>query len=100
MKSTLEGKINLGKTLISELNQIGIFSLEDLTKTGSVLAYLKICLNKQVNKLPFCYYLYSFEGAIKNIHWTKFSKSEKKRLVDLVYQSYERKISVKNFSCS
>jgi hypothetical protein len=53
MKSTLEGKINLGKTLISELNQIGIFSLEDLSKTGSVTAYLKICLNKQVNKLPF-----------------------------------------------
>jgi|JI102314A2RNA_FD_contig_31_7290655_length_235_multi_3_in_0_out_0_1 hypothetical protein len=53
MKSTLEGKINLGKTLISELNQIGIFSLEDLSKTGSVTSYLKICLNKQVNKLPF-----------------------------------------------
>ena len=100
MRSPLEGKINLGKKLISELNQIGIFSLEDLRKTGSVTAYLKICINKQVNKLPFCYYLYSFEGAIKNIHWTKFSKSEKKKLVDLVYKTYGEKLPVKNFSCS
>ena len=92
MQTDLQGRINLGKKIISELNSIGVFTLEDLKKKGSRNAYLQICIKNNKEKLPYCYYLYSFEGAIQNIHWTKFTKQEKKRLVDSIYQSYEKKI--------
>jgi DNA transformation protein len=92
MKTELKGRINLGKKIISELNEIGIFTLEDLKKKGSSIAYSQICINNNKGKLPYCYYLYSLEGAIQNIHWTKFTKQEKKRLVDSIHQSYEKKI--------
>lgn len=67
---------NIGKTLEKELNNVGIKSVEELRKIGSVEAtvrlnnYEKSCYNK----------LYALEGAIQNVRWHQLSKDHRTKL--------------------
>lgn len=67
--NSLKGAKNIGATIEKRLNEIGVFSLTDLAQITPVKAYQNIC-NQHPNKtFPICYYLYSLQGALLDLHW-------------------------------
>ena len=73
MKSKIDNNLrnakNIGATIEKYLNEIGIFTLADLAETTSVKAFIKIREQHPEKTIPVCYYLYSLEGALLNLHW-------------------------------
>ena len=67
---------NIGKVLETQLNQIGINSVEELREIGSIEAVIRLntidksCYNK----------LYALEGAIQGIRWHQLSKEFREQL--------------------
>jgi len=71
---------NIGKKIAGRLNEVGIFSEEELRIIGAVAAH-KMIKEKYPNEtLPICYYLYSFEGALCNKHWNDIGLERKRQL--------------------
>ena len=54
--------------------------MADLEKMTSVEAFKKICGNYPDKKVPVCYYLYSLEGALLNLHWNDIPSELKEEL--------------------
>lgn len=71
---------NIGKTIEKRLNEIGVFSLADLAETTSVEAFRKIKENHKEKTIPVCYYLYSLEGALLDLHWNDLPLELKEEL--------------------
>lgn len=67
--NSLVGARNIGSTIRLKLNEVGIFSLADLAETTAVGAYKRICQNNPGKTFPVCYYLYSLQGALLDLHW-------------------------------
>jgi DNA transformation protein len=75
---------NIGKKLATRLNEVGIFSEEDLRQVGAVGAHRLIKQRYPDETLPVCYYLYSFEGALTEKHWDDIGASRKQQLKALI----------------
>lgn len=76
---------NIGKTLNSQLLEIGISTPEQLTKLGAKQAWLNI----QAIDPSACYNrLCSLEGAIQNIRWHYLSDDTKKDLKEF-YEAFK-----------
>jgi DNA-3-methyladenine glycosylase I len=73
---------NIGKKIEKRLNEINVFNENDLFTLGSVNAYRQIKKNYPDETLPLCYYLYSFDGALRDVHWNEIGESRKKKLKD------------------
>lgn len=72
---------NIGKKLAIRLNEIGVFSEQELRLLGAVEAH-KLIKQKYPNEtLANCYYLYSFEGALTDQHWNSIGEAKKQQLV-------------------
>jgi len=71
---------NIGATIAHRLNGAGIFSEHDLRSVGAVEAHRLIRNNHPEKTLPVCYYLYSFEAALSNLHWDDLTESRKRAL--------------------
>jgi len=71
---------NIGKTVASRLNEIGVFSKKELANIGAAKAYCWMKSNYPSTTLPVCYYLYSLEGALTDTHWNDIPESTKKKL--------------------
>lgn len=75
---TLSKLPNIGPTLETELNAIGVRTYDDLKSLGSVEAVLRLgvvgnaCYNK----------LYALEGAILGIRWHDMPSDHKNQLKD------------------
>lgn len=67
----------LGPVSENHLNEIGIFTRDDLEKTGPVRVYLMLRASGHAN-LNF---LYAMVGALNNVHWTRIARKEKGRLL-------------------
>lgn len=78
--SNLKEAKNIGTTIEKYLNEIGIFSLADLAEITSVEAFKKIRKNYPGKTFPVCYYLYSLEGALLNLHWNDLPPDLKEEL--------------------
>ena len=75
---------NIGKKIAGRLNEVGIFSEDELQIVGAVKAH-EMIKNKYPNEtLPVCYYLYSFEGAISNKHWNAIGEEKKRELKEKI----------------
>lgn len=70
---------NIGKVLEGQLNDVGIYTVDDLINIGSKEAWLKI---KEVNDSACINRLMALEGAIQNIRWHDLSKKDKQNLKD------------------
>lgn len=68
-RNSLLGAKNIGSTIQKRLNEIGVYSLADLAEISPVIAYKKICEQNPGKTFPVCYYLYSLEGALLDLHW-------------------------------
>lgn len=71
---------NIGKKLAARLNEVGIFSEDELRVAGPVKAHQMIKLRYPDEILPVCYYLYSFEGALCDRHWDDIDETRKQEL--------------------
>ncbi len=80
MNNSLKGEKNIGPTILKRLNEIGVNSFADLAEMTSVKAYMKICEENPGKTFPVCYYLYSLEGALLDLHWNDLPKDLKKDL--------------------
>ncbi len=69
LSNNLKGAKNIGATIEKRLNEIGVFSLADLAQMTAVKAYQSICKQKPDRAFPVCYYLYSLQGALLDLHW-------------------------------
>lgn len=72
---------NIGQKIAGRLNQAGIHSEADLRAVGAVGAYRRIKANHPGETLPICYYLYSFEGALRDRHWNDINEERKQVLL-------------------
>ena len=78
--NSLKGAKNIGTTILKRLNEIGVYSLTDLADMMPVKAYKKICEQNPGKTFPVCYYLYSLEGALLDLHWDDLPEDLKKDL--------------------
>lgn len=69
MTSDLAELTNIGATIRKRLNEIGIYTRADLERVGPVNAYKRIRRNNPDRIIPVCYYLYSLQGALMDLHW-------------------------------
>ena len=79
--NSLRGAKNIGATIRKRLNEIGIYSLADLAEITPAKAYKKICEQNPGRTFPVCYYLYSLEGALQDLHWDDLPGDLKKDLL-------------------
>lgn len=79
-KSELSRLKNIGPTIEKRLNEIDVYTRSDLERVGPVNAYWRICRNYPEQTIPVCYYLYSLQGALTNVHWDKVPKKTKEKL--------------------
>lgn len=84
INSDLRNVKNIGKTIEKYLNEIGIFTLADLAETTSAKAFIKIREQHPEKTIPVCYYLYSLEGALLNLHWNDLPSELKEELKDKI----------------
>jgi DNA transformation protein len=68
---------NIGKTIAGRLNEVGIVSEDDLKLVGFVSAHRLIKERHPSETLAVCYYLYSFEGALTDMHWNELDIKKK-----------------------
>ncbi len=80
LSNNLKGAKNIGATIEKRLNEIGVFSLADLAQMTPVIAYQNICKLNPDKTFPICYYLYSLQGALLNLHWDDLPIELKKEL--------------------
>lgn len=80
----LKGAKNIGLTIEKKLQEVGIFTLADLAEVTPVQAYKKIQRRYPKQTIPVCYYLYSLQGALLNLHWNDLPSSIKKELVESI----------------
>ncbi|MGK0189484.1 MAG: DNA transformation protein [Verrucomicrobiales bacterium] len=78
--TNVEDLRNIGSTIASRLNEIGVFTERDLRALGAVEAHRLILRNFPDKTLPICYYLYSFEAALRDVHWDDLPESKKRTL--------------------
>lgn len=71
---------NIGKKIAGRLNEVGILSEDDLRRAGAVGVHRLIKERYPDETLPVCYYLYSFEGALTDMHWDEIGENRKKQL--------------------
>ena len=71
---------NIGKTIAGRLNEVGIFSEDDLKLVGAVGAHRLIKERHPNETLAVCYYLYSFEGALTDKYWNELGEKRKQQL--------------------
>lgn len=75
---------NIGTKITHRLNEVGIFSENELRKVGPVGAHKMIKEKYPAETLPLCYYLYSFEGALSGKHWDDIGEDKKKELKEKI----------------
>lgn len=86
MKMSELSKIpNIGRVLEEQLNEVGIYTEQDLKKRGSKQAWLDI---KAIDPSACYNRLCALEGAIENIRWHDLPDEVKKDLKDF-YQSFK-----------
>ena len=70
---------NIGKVVEQQLNEVGIYTEEDLRKVGAKQAWLRI---QQIDESACIHRLLALEGAIRGIKKTMLPDERKKELKD------------------
>jgi len=65
----LSGMRNIGPTIAARLKAVGIETVGDLRASGAAEAYKRIKAAHPDLTVPVCYYLYSLQGALDDVHW-------------------------------
>jgi DNA transformation protein and related proteins len=60
---------NIGPTIEQRLREVQINTRRELEAIGPVEAFRRIKEKHPDRTIPVCYYLYSFQGALLDVHW-------------------------------
>jgi DNA transformation protein len=60
---------NIGATIEERLREVEINTRRELEAVGPVEAFRRIKARHPERTIPVCYYLYSFQGALLDLHW-------------------------------
>lgn len=71
---------NIGKKIAGWLNEVGIFSEDELRFVGAAGAHRMIKDKYPDETLPVYYYLYSFAGTLNDKHWDEIGQKRKQEL--------------------
>jgi DNA transformation protein len=63
-QTELSTLVNIGETIERRLNDIGVYTREDLERLGAVEAWRKIKQTHPNQNISARYYLYSLQGAL------------------------------------
>jgi DNA transformation protein and related proteins len=91
LSNNLKGAKNIGASIEKRLNEIGVFSLADLAQMTTAIAYQSICKQNPDKTFPVCYYFYSLQGALLDLHWDDLPtelKTELRKQVDRKRSTY------------
>lgn len=77
---------NIGKVIEGQLNDAGIYTVDELMDLGSMEAWLKI---RDVDESACLNRLLALEGAIQNICWHDLSDDDKNNLRDF-YNNFKK----------
>lgn len=77
---------NIGKAVEAQLNEVGIYSVDDLRKIGAKEAWLKI---QEIDESACINRLLALEGAIEGVKKTMLSDEMKADLKEF-YQQHKR----------
>ncbi len=61
------------------LNEIGIYTSDDLEAMGPIRAFIK--LKRECSIKPSLNFLYAMVGALENKHWVDIARDEKSKLL-------------------
>lgn len=78
--------MNIGKKIAARLNEVDVYTKNDLEKIGAVTAHQRIKAVYPGETLAVCYYLYSFEGAILGMHWNDLPEQRKAELKNAIQE--------------
>lgn len=67
--SELSGLRNIGPTIEQRLREVAVTTRRELEAIGAVEAYRRIKARYPGRTIPVCYYLYSLQGALVDLHW-------------------------------
>ena len=70
---------NIGKVVEEQLNEVGIYTVDDLINIGSKETWLRI---REIDESACLNRLMALEGAIQNVRWHDLSDEDKKNLRD------------------
>jgi DNA transformation protein len=70
--------LNLGPKSTTWLNEIGIFTLDDLRRVGAVPAFLEL---RRAGFNVSVVMLYALEGALTDTHWLTVKRERKQELL-------------------
>jgi len=79
-KSELEELRNIGKVVAERLRGIGISTRNDLEQRVAAAVYPAMRDAYPNAMLPRCYYLYSLEGGLRDVHWGALPEDVKNEL--------------------
>jgi DNA transformation protein and related proteins len=77
----LKGLINIGPTIAARLEAVGIRTVGDLRRVGPAGVYNLVKANNPGKTIPVCYYLYSLQGALDDVHWDAVAEKTKQKLL-------------------
>jgi TfoX C-terminal domain len=77
---SVESLMNIGPTIARRLREVRIHTRSDLKSVGPVAAFHRIRKRWAGKTIPVCYYLYSLQGALCDVHWDALSESDKRAL--------------------
>lgn len=72
---------NIGPTVARSLRGLGISTYRDLERATPAKVYLHLKRSHPDRTWPVCYYLYSLEGALRDVHWNELPQRVKDQLV-------------------
>ena len=75
---------NIGPFLAEKLNQIGVYTFDNLAEMGSVEALMRI---GQTDFTAFANMLYALEEAILGVRWHRIPKEHRQKLKEHFYQA-------------
>lgn len=75
---------NIGKKIAGRLNEVGLFSENELREVGAGQACRKIKEKYPNQTLSVCYSLYSFKGALCDKRWDDIGAQRKRELKETV----------------
>lgn len=78
---------NIGEKLEAQLNQVGIYTFDDLQSLGSKKAWLMI---KEIDRFACIHRLLALEGALEEVKKNLLSEEKKRELRDF-YNSNKNK---------
>lgn len=85
---------NIGATLATRLQEVGIRTEADLREAGAAQAFQRLVARHPSAGMSVWFYLFSLEGALQNVPWSRVSSGRMRELLRTLSASSARSTGV------